>query len=138
MKNVLIVGGLVLVLLVSGAWWSRNLQTNDPDIVSRSGLHWHPHLEIYVKGKQVPVAANIGIGAVHQPMHTHDTSGTIHLEFQGLVRTKDLSLGNFFRIWGKDIRSFGGTMRMTVNGVENTDYENYVLRDGDKIELHYE
>jgi len=47
-------------------------------------------------------------------------------------------LENFFRNWGKDMRSFGANMRMTVNGVENTEFENYMMRDGDKIELRYD
>ena len=72
-------------------------------------------------------------------MHTHDASGVIHLEFaRGPVRQDDVKLSQFFYMWGKDMRSFGGNMRMMVNGVENTEYENYMMQDGDKIELHYE
>ena len=36
------------------------------------------------------------------------------------------------------MRSFGTNMRMTVNGIENTEYENYQMKDGDTIELRYE
>ena len=50
----------------------------------------------------------------------------------------DVKLGNFFRIWGKDIRSFGDGMTMTVNGEANTEFDNYQMRDKDKIELRYE
>lgn len=141
MRNTLILGGLVAVLLVGGAWWSKNLQTNDSGIVSHSGLHWHPRLEIYVKGVKQEIPAGIGLGAIHLPMHTHTEDapqGVIHLEFSGTVRSGDLMLKQFFSTWGKDIRSFGETMRMSVNGVENTDYENYVLQDGDVVELRYD
>ena len=29
-------------------------------------------------------------------------------------------------------------MEMTVNGKENIEFENYIMKDKDKIELHYE
>jgi len=150
MKNTLIVGGIVLVLLVGGAWWSRSLSGGGSEVISANGLHWHPTLEIYVKGEKQNIPANIGIGPhyVSMPtfdssmrmtaMHTHEPDGTIHLEFSGRVAKDDITLGNFFRIWGKDMRSFGTTMTMTVNGIENTEYENYPMRDGDVIELRYE
>ncbi|MBI3573856.1 hypothetical protein HY090_02295 [Candidatus Kaiserbacteria bacterium] len=151
MKTILIVGGIVIALLIGGTVWSQNLQMSDPDIISRSGIHWHPTLAIYVKDIQQEIPANIGIGPQYAgtpgydpkmrmaAVHTHDASGVIHLEFMsGPVRKEDLTLGQFFEIWGKDIRSFGTNMRMTVNGKENTEYENYNMKDGDKIELHYE
>ena len=95
-------------------------------------------LEIYVKGEKLEIPENIGLGAVHQPMHTHDDLPVIHLEFSGVVHEKDLVLGQFFKNWGKDMRSFGRDMSMTVNGETNSEFENYVMGDGDKIELRYE
>lgn len=131
--GVAIIGGLVW--LVASA-----PKTPEGEILSRTGFHWHPELTIYVKGEKQEFPANIGIGAVHQPIHTHDDAaqGIVHLEFQGLVRKQDITLGQFFKGWGKDMRSFGANMKMTVNGVENTEYENYVMQDKDKIELRYE
>lgn len=107
------------------------------EIVSRRGLHFHPELTVFVGGEKVEVPANLGIGAVHNPMHTHDTSGIIHLEFQGVVRRADLKLGKFFEVWGKDFTEFGSSVAMTVNDEENAEIQNYVMGDGDKIELHY-
>ena len=112
----------------------------ESDIVSRGAFHWHPEVAIYVKGEKQKLPANIGIGAVHQPIHTHtddNKQGVVHLEFQGLARKQDVSLGQFFKNWGKDMRSFGTDMKMTVNGEENTEYDNYVMRDKDKIELRF-
>ena len=71
-------------------------------------------------------------------MHTHDSSGVIHLEFQGVVRKDSLKLGRFFEVWGKDFMEFGSSVKMTVNGEEKTELQNYILKDGDKIELRYE
>ena len=138
MKNTLIIIGAAILLLLGGAWWSKSLQSKDPNLISAKGIHWHPELVIYVKGEKIEIPQNIGLGAVHQPVHTHEDLPLIHLEFQGLVRKQDIILGQFFKNWGKDIRSFGMNMKMTVNGQENTEYENYEMKDGDKIELRYE
>lgn len=151
MKTILIIAGATIALLAGGVWWSQSLQAGDPDVVSRGGIHWHPTLTIYVKGEKLEIPANVGIGSQfagtpgYDPqmqmaaMHTHDDLPNIHLEFMGgPVHKEDITLGQFFKIWGKDMRSFGTSMRMTVNGKENTEYENYGMRDGDVIELHYE
>ena len=137
MKNTIIIGGIVLILLAGGSWWTRSLQGSS-SIVSGDGLHWHPTLEIFVKGEKIEIPESIGLGAVHQPMHTHDDLPVIHLEFSGVVHEKDLMLEQFFKNWEKDMNSFGMNMSMTVNGETNTQYGKYVMRDGDKIELRYE
>lgn len=134
--------GILAILVVAGVGWYIVTRPSVPesDIISRNGFHWHPELTIYVKGVRQEIPENIGIGAVHQPIHTHDDSdqGVVHMEFQGLVRKQDTTLGQFFKNWGKDMRSFGTDMKMTVNGQENTEYENYIMQDKDKIELNYE
>lgn len=138
MKNIFIIGGIIIILLVGGSGWSKTLSSKDPDVISKKGIHWHSELEIYVKGEKVEIPQNVGIGAVHQPMHTHDGAGAIHLEFSGVVKNDDTKLGNFFRIWGKDFNEFGKTVTMTVNGEPNTELENYAMKDGDKIVIKFE
>lgn len=151
MKNILIIGGVVALLLIGGVWWSQSLQSNDPNVVSTRGLHTHPQLAIYVRGEKIDIPHDIGVGPKYQnspgygqggmmmtPMHTHDDIPVIHLEYQGRVLKEDVTLGRFFSVWGKDMRSFGSNMHMTVNGKENTEYENYMMKDGDIIELRYE
>ena len=101
-------------------------------------MHWHPTLEIYVGDERVEIPRNLGLGAVHKPVHTHDDLPILHLEFNGTVREEDVMLGEFFKNWGKDMRSFGTNMRMTVNGVPNTEFEHYIMRDKDIIELRYD
>ena len=130
--------------------WSKSLQNADPNVISQNGLHWHPELQIYVKGEKQDIPENIGVGIqnaskpTYDPgmrmtsMHTHEPGGTIHFEFPGRVTRENTKLGNFFKIWDRDMRSFGSNVRMTVNGAPNTEYENYMMRDGDKVELHYE
>src|SRR3989344_5085247 len=138
MKTILVFGGVAIALVVGGVWLTSALQESDPDVISRNGLHWHPTLEIYVRGEKLEIPQNIGIGGVHEPVHTHDDLPILHLEFSGIVRAEDIMLGKFFENWGTDILSFGKSMRMTVNGVDNTEYERYIMKDKDKIELHYD
>ena len=141
MKIFFITIGAVVILVIASIFIlpsPKVIDPNDPNVVATNGLHWHPQLAIYVKGEKIEIPQNIGIGAVHQPMHTHDDLPLIHLEFPALVRTQDITLGRFFEIWGKDMRSFGPNVKMTVNGKENTEYEDYIMRDGDKIELRYD
>ncbi len=143
MKKFIIGGAIVIVLLVGGSYFSRNLSGDgeNSDIIAQRGIHWHPKLEIYVKGKLQQIPENIGLGAVHQPIHTHSedaAKGVLHLEFSGRVTKDDVKLGNFFKNWGKDMSEFGSTMTMTVNGKENTEFGDYAMADGDKIVMKFE
>lgn len=135
MKYFLSLVFLALVILLGSSLFAR---ASDPTILTTNGLHWHTHLAITVAGKDVPIPAGIGLGVAEMPIHTHDTDGIIHMEFSGTVHTSDLALGQFFKVWGKDMSSFGTNMRMTVNGKENTDFGQYVMRDGDRVELQYD
>lgn len=142
--------GLATVLILAGGvsllslQQSREASIPEGDVISRNGIHWHPQLSILIKGKQQEIPANLGIGAVHQPVHTHDSSGTLHLEIGGVVTRDKIKLGNFFRIWGKKFSSecvideCGGKVTMLVNGKENTEFENYLMKDKNNIEIRYE
>lgn len=130
--------GLGVLAIIALLGWGVTSRSSDSDIVSTRGLHWHTNLSIIVRGEQIPIPADIGLGATEMAIHTHDTDGIIHMEFNGTVRKEDLSLGQFFKVWGKDMRSFGANMRMTLNGATSTAYENYEMRDGDTIVLNYD
>ena len=130
---------------------NSDTDVSNADVIARDGLHWHPEITIYVKGvrQQIPQMGltNMDMSALHmmhkqmQMKHMHDgpnDQGVIHLKFEGLVLRRDITLGQFFKKWGKDMRSLGSSIRMTVNRVENKEFENYVMHDKDKIEIHYE
>lgn len=143
---------LIMVLItipIGGLVWYGATRPSIPeiDIVSKNGLHWHPGLTITFNGQKQEIPADIGIGAVHQTIHTHDNSGTLHLEIPGLVKKEDVSLGRFFKIWGKQFSQNcifdlcngpKGKVIMLVNGKENTEFGNYLMQDKDKIEIKYE
>jgi hypothetical protein len=118
-------------------------------------MHIHPILSLYIDGKPVTIPANIGIDPnlykthrldaygmkmpdmpsmpIMYPTHTHDTSGKIHVESN---EKRDYTLGDFLEVWGMDFS--GKTVKMTVNDTvvpADTDYRNYVFKDGEQIEL---
>lgn len=150
-----VIGGiaiLTIVILVGGVFFlskTENPSVPESEIVARNGLHWHPKLTIFIKGKKQEILANVGIGPIHQPIHTHEDAkdGVLHMEMKGIVSKEDTKLGSFFRIWGKDFNSTqifdktngqDGTVEMLVNGKENTEFENYLMKDKDDIEIRYE
>lgn len=143
----------LIVVLVGGGigalgWWIvKQPQTPPSDIISKSGIHWHSELSIYINGQKQEIPANIGIGVTHQPIHTHDATGVIHLEIQGLITKDSIKLGQFFKIWGKQFNANcifdscngpGGKVKMLVNGRDSADFDNYLMQDKDKIEIRYE
>jgi len=133
---------------------------SDDEVISERGVHWHPELVIMIKGQKQEVSADIGIGVQYSksrwydPMmsmtniHNHDSSGQLHWEvMEGPVKRGHAKLAAFFEIWGKSFNTNqifdakngeGGTVTMLVNGQPNTEFENYVVKDGDKIEIRYE
>ena len=149
-KKITIMIVLASLALLSGfIFWASKPSSPQPqsgDVISTNGLHWHPHLTIIIKGEEQEIPKDIGIAAVHNPLHTHDDTGTIHLEFTGLVKKDGLKLGQFFKVWEKKFSSGcifefcngeKGQVKMTVKGRENKDFENYVMRDKDKIVINY-
>jgi hypothetical protein len=64
-------------------------------------IHIHPWLRITINGKNVTVPQGIGCisdntGQCVEPMHTHDSSGVIHIESD---TNTNYTLGQFFAIW---------------------------------------
>ncbi len=138
-----VIGSLALLVIVGGAFFltKENKSILENEIVTRNGLHWHPKLSIYIKDQKQQLEEGIGLGAVEMSMHTHKEDykdGVIHLEIPGVVKKSDTRLGRFFQIWGKDFQRTGEVVKMTVNGQLNTDFENYLMKDGDNIEIRYE
>jgi hypothetical protein len=120
----------------------RRLQAGVPTMGEGGGEHFHPLLEIYVRGQPVEVPTNIGIDPAQPPqlmagLHTHDTTGTIHNE-AGTGST----LGQFFAIWGipfsRDrLGPYEATgeekVRLWVDGTPSDAYGDLKLEDGQEI-----
>jgi hypothetical protein len=89
-----------------------------------SALHIHQHLDVFVDGERVTVPAAIGIFVPEfiTELHTHDTSGIIHVE-SPTIRT--FSLGQFFGEWtvllsSTCLGSYCGNLHWYVNGKAET------------------
>lgn len=150
-----IAAGIVVgvALLVLGAWAAGvYLPRSEPEQMT----HWHPTLSISINGVPQTVPPNIGIDpALYRdhsldshsmmsmaPLHTHDTSGQIHVEWMG--STEKATVGNFFRIWGQSFDSGqllghqagpGHQVRMVVDGTPAPVSQYLLLRDGMSIAI---
>ena len=117
-----------------------------PKIISQQPMHIHPHLDIVYQGQPVEVPAEIGIDAsmyaTHKfdpyigdmgaaPIHTHDTSGTLHVESSVTARW---NLGNFLDIWGLHLK--GHSVMVVADGTPVKRYRSLKLADGQQIEMY--
>jgi hypothetical protein len=105
--------------------------------------HMHARLTIEHNGANVAVPANIGLVSAAYAviciywLHTHDDSGTIHIEAPGGTFT----LADFFAVWGQPLSStrvgpYEGHVRAYVNGAPYKGApQNIPLLDGEQIRL---
>lgn len=109
-------------------------------------FHIHAHLDIYINGQPFTVPASIGIiqNKCLYWLHTHDTSGIIHIEAPYF---RSFTLGEFFDIWNKPFSNNGifdnavqgsNTLKVFVNGVETSgNYRDIILGAHDEIVIVY-
>lgn len=93
-------------------------------------LHHHDHLDIVINGETVPVPAQIGLSnEAEVPMHTHDSTGIIHVEASDV--TFKPTLGLFFDVWGVSFteQNIGGYVADKTHGLSV--YVNGKRHEGD-------
>jgi hypothetical protein len=112
--------------------------------VDKEQVHHHAMVHIYNDGILIPIAPNIGlIPAQHvaSSIHTHDSTGIIHMESKV---PHNFRLGDLFYIWGvpfgsKSIGQLqagdGKQIFVYVNGRRVANPANYVLRDQDNVSI---
>lgn len=98
-------------------------------------------IAVTIDGDDVPLAPFIGIDrlrALQAPVHTHETSGDVWLEGEG---NRDVTLGQFFTLWG--VRFDGDCvgaactdLEVTADGEPVDDPTALVLRGHDLVEVH--
>lgn len=139
-KSALLV--VAVLILGGGGWYLAKNKTISYDPLSlctqhtNVRMHIHTNLKIIVKGEEIKMPKDVGVSATcMRPVHTHDDSGTLHLEFPN---TTNVPLGSFFKVWEKPLSSFGNNPKMKVNNADNTELENYIMHDGDQIELFFD
>lgn len=110
--------------------------------------HIHATISVTISGNNVAIPTDVGIQDSDCPngmrgVHTHDDSGVIHIETPGAM---DAPVGAFFHVWGENFdenrllnkeANDANEVVMFVNGVQNDDYEHYVMQDGDVIDIEY-
>ena len=80
-----------------------NIQCNAGEQLA---THYHAHLTILLNGQPVSVPAQIGItDQCFYWMHTHDTSGVIHIEAPANQKDRTFTLGDFFSVWKQPLSS---------------------------------
>jgi FtsP/CotA-like multicopper oxidase with cupredoxin domain len=113
-------------------------------------IHWHPKLQIKLDGELQTIPNNIGLApGAHSPTHTHDEGdGTIHLEnMNPQTSPETMSLGYFFNTWKQpfsktkildiDTTKNGGSIKMYIDGVQTTQFENYIYKGDEIILIEY-
>ncbi|MEW1820044.1 hypothetical protein AB0323_04510 [Arthrobacter sp. NPDC080031] len=144
----------------AGAGWeldpaagAQRIKAAGLDILTAEGTaeHYHAHLDVLVNGKPVTVPAEIGFsfGADGQPngisaLHTHDTSGVIHIEAP--TPGRKYTLGQVLSEWGvldgKDAtgapHSGTGGWTAYVNGAkQSAPVSDVVLKAHDEVVLSF-
>ncbi|HKQ21444.1 MAG TPA: hypothetical protein VJS91_05355 [Nitrososphaeraceae archaeon] len=124
-------------------------------------MHIHPQLNVTLDGESLDIPSGIGINITlwndhsldeygmqpmkmtakdtsmimqgMSPLHTHDSSGVIHVES---IEFRNYTLGQFLQIWGMDLDD--KEVKLSVNGNIVKDYKNHILTDKDQMILKIE
>lgn len=154
----LVVSGIVTILLIYQGTFASNATINPTGMGQNNGeftleevhaspalvMHIHSQIEVKNSGKEIVVPAEIGIApelwhdhsldqfgpsrALLAPLHTHDESGTIHIES---VVNRDYTLGEFLSIWGIEQDKI---LKVTFgDGEEIDDFQEHVLARNERL-----
>jgi len=93
--------------------------------------HVHAHLAIFKDGVRMAIPPLIGVvgddnvpsSVCDYPLHTHDTTGTLHVE----AFSATLTLGQFFEIWGQPLT------RANVGGLPSSTPAVVYVQDGGNL-----
>ena len=159
----LTLGVIVALMALGGVAINTALEEikNKPEVADNEPIviHMHTTLRILVHNKLVIIPKHIGIDpALYKtydldkygiknprtyPLHTHDTSGVIHIES---TRIRTFTLGQFFDVWGEtfnencilDKCSNGlNKVQIYVNGIESFEFREHLMKDGEVITIVY-
>lgn len=113
---------------------------------SNIGVHYHPIIEIVINGQQVTIPANTGInhdGCSMRGVHTHDSSGKIHIEMD---KKYNVPAESFFIIWGETFNENqildyvvddNHEIVVTLDGERVNTYEDTVIEDQEVLRIEY-
>lgn len=112
--------------------------------LSTETYHIHPHLSILVDGTEQVIPKGVGIASPTciRPLHTHETDGVIHVEFE---YQRDFTLAEFFKVWNQPYgadqvwnykKDATHDLTLTVDGQPRNDWS-VILKDQQKIVINY-
>src|SRR3989338_7555648 len=146
LASLALVAGAFLVYFVAMAPKVEGPYTPGP-------VHWHSTLSMTACGQPIPLPrAPPGRMLGPEIRHLHDNDDKIHIEAQ-VQRKEDIMVEAFLAdicvaFNEKQLGNYGegnqcpngkaGKVAFTVNGKPSTEYEKYVMQDGDKIEIRFE
>ena len=150
-KNSKIIALLVITGIVAGIIYAgyRSDNTSSSAAPTIDGIecdtsefttfHIHAHLDFFVNGNHLTVPERIGIvnNKCLYWLHTHDSSGVIHIESP---KSQEFTLGQFVDIWkaSGDFPIYGATAKIFVNGQPvNTALNDTKINKHDEIALVY-
>lgn len=143
MKNIILILFLVSLILVSGC--AAKINNSQAAQASEKKYHTHSEFMVYIDGKQIDFGATM-YQLRAKSVHVEDGIGErIHVHKEGIT------MGDFLQTLNINFNStcilsaMEGTyctnknkkLVFYVNDEKNTDYENYVINEGDKILLSY-
>jgi len=157
-KNLMIYG-VIAVIVIAGIALFLSLPKPEPVNLVIGGLtfplgaiHWHATPLISVCGENIPIPVTVPGRHLGTPLlHTHEDK-QIHIE-GNVSSPSEITLGLFMANVGMkfsstklidksngDVCSNGqvGQVKLLVNGVENNEFENYVIREGNTLEMKFE
>jgi hypothetical protein len=143
-KNILRIGiPIVGAVIVLGVVFS--IQAGEQGAMGiKMVMHIHPQITVGINGQPTVVPENVGIDNTlwkdhsldkygmqgMSPLHTHDNSGTLHVES---TVNRDYTLGEFVNVWGGLDTGNGKILKVTVNGQPIADWKNHIIKDKEKI-----
>jgi hypothetical protein len=118
--------------------WPNGSGTGSPidgvGCAANENYHIHAMVSIYREGTRLAVPAEIGLRGCDYELHTHDSTGVVHVETNA---QKTFTFGQFFEVWGQslgtsNVGGISGTVKFYV--IENEQVKPYTGNPAD-IEL---
>ncbi len=141
--------GLVLVALL--AWGVTSVEPRPTGSVTDGPVHWHADLQVFVCGERQDLS-HLGSQNSHHGTPLLHTHGDNQIHVEGEVRSWDtLTLGNYFDTIGVELSNTSlmdktegdtcqgepGSISVSVNGENVSDYQDYRIQDGDSITVRF-
>lgn len=103
------------------------------------GAHIHPILNIFVDGEPELISPNMGIeGSCMAEVHTHDSTGTIHIETVDPAAANSFAFSSFLEVSELSLNREGYSLEVLVdNEVYEGDVQNLIMNDNQNIVLNY-